>query len=355
MRVPYIKVDQPIGTFYLTAINASLLKQITEVNIRTEEGKGVQRPLKEKRLNEIRAFCREPDATFPTAIVVSVYDEKMQFVQQNEDDSFTIDETQIIGEILDGQHRLEGLAASGKMDSFELPVVLMFNMSPQEKAYIFTTINSKQTKINPSHIVDLQEYSSYRSPQKTAHTIAKALNSMPDSPFYCRLKMLGISNDKQYNATLSQGTFASQLIGLFSRNADADARALRHKEPLKDDPALPLRHYFINEEDSTMLKIIFNCFKAVSNVFVDESKDSNKSVLWKTTGYSAIIRSFPELYRLGERKGTLSVDFFTSVFEEVRDYMTANNIPLTGEQFGGGGKQVQQYLAQWIITATQKG
>lgn len=355
MKVPYIKVEQPIGTFYLTAINASVLKQITEVNIRTEEGKGVQRPLKEKRLGEIRAFCCEPDATFPTAIVVSVYEDKMQYVLQNDDNSFSIDENQVIGEILDGQHRLEGLAASGKIDSFELPVVLMFNMSPQENAYIFTTINSKQTKINPSLIVDLQEYSSYRSPQRTAHAIAKALNSMPDSPFYGRLKMLGISNDKQYNATLSQGTFASQLIGLYSRNADADARALKHNEELKDDPSLPLRHYFINEEDSTMLKIIFNCFKAVSNVFVDETKDANKSVLWKTTGYSAIIRSFPELYRLGERKGTLSVEFFTSIFNEVREYMSVNDIPLTGEQFGGGGKQVQQNLAQWIITATQKG
>lgn len=355
MKIPYIKVEQPIGTFYLTAINASVLKSITEVNIRTDEGDGVQRPLKEKRMNEIKAFCCEPDATFPTAIVVSVYEDKMQYVQQNEDNSFTIDESHIIGEILDGQHRLEGLFASGKMNDFELPVVLMFNMTPQENAYIFTTINSKQTKINPSHIVDLQEYSINRSPQKTAHTIAKALNTMPDSPFYGRLKMLGISTESQENATLSQGTFASQLISLYSKNADADARALKHGELLKDDSSLPLRHYFINEEDATILKIIFNCFKAVSNVFAEESRNASKSVLWKTTGYSAIIRSFPELYRLGERKGTLTVEFFTSVFKDVRAYMEANKIPLTGEQFGGGGKQVQQSLAQWIITATQKG
>lgn len=355
MKIPYLKIEQPIGTFYLTAIKASVLKNITEINIRTDEGEGVQRPLKEKRLNEIKAFCCEPDATFPTALVVSVYDSKMQFIQQNDDSTFTIDDGEIIGEILDGQHRLEGLAASGKMDDFELPVVLMFNMTSQENAYIFTTINSKQTKINPSHIVDLQEYSQNRSPQKTAHTIAKALNTMPESPFYGRLKMLGISTDTQENATLSQGTFAAQLISLYSKNADADARALKHGEPLKDDPTLPLRHYFIREEDATILKIIFNCFKAVSNVFVEESKNASKSVLWKTTGYSAIIRSFPELYRLGERKGTLTVEFFTSIFHEVRVYMEANGIPLTGEQFGGGGKQVQQSLAQWIITATQKG
>lgn len=355
MIIPYLKVEQPIGTFYLSVIKASILKSITEVNIRTLEGDGIQRGLKEKRIKEISAFCKDPNATFPTSIVVSIYDSQREKITIDEvNRTFDIKDDTIIGEILDGQHRLEGLEASGVIENFDLPVVLMFDMSVEENAYVFTTINSKQTKISPSHIIDLQEYSTSRSPQKTAHMIAKALNAMPDSAFCGRLKMLGVSLGGMDNATLSQGTFASQIMQLYSRNPDEDARKIRNNETLKDDVALPLRHYFLAGEDHMMLKILLNCFNALSHVFVDESNDARKSVLWKTTGFSAIVRSFPELYRLGERKKDLSQDFFEDVFKIVRDYMKSNNIPITGEQFGGGGKQVQQNLAQWIITATQQ-
>lgn len=355
MIIPYIKVEQPIGTFYLTSIKASVLKKITEVKIREKDENGIQRNKRKDRIREITAFCNDPDATFPTAVVVGVYSGMEDSIYFNENNTITIDESKVIGEILDGQHRLDGLADSPNIELFDMPVVLMFDLTLEEKAYVFSIINSKQAKINPSLIVDLQEYNTSRSPLKTAHEIAKILNTIPESPFCGRLKMIGTNAEGQNNATLSQGTFASQLLTLFSKNPDEDARLIKRGEKLVDDPNLPLRHYFIDEEDAVILKLMLNCFNAVKNVFPEETANASKSVLWKTTGYSAIIRSFPELYRLGERKGTLTVEFFISVFQKVRTYMETNEIPLTGEQFGGGGKQVQQNLAQWIITATQQG
>lgn len=351
MNIPYITVNQPIGTFYLTSIKASFLERITEVNIRTE-GEGVQRRHKEARIREIATFCKEPNATFPTSIVVSVYPHMKGKIQINEHE-FVISGNDVIGEILDGQHRLEGLKASGAIDDFELPVVLMFDMTSEDNAYVFTTINSKQTKINPSHIVDLQEYSTTRSPYRTAHIIAKAMNTMDGSAFRGRLKMLGFSEEGQFNATLSQGTFASQLVTLISSNPEKDARDIKNNIALIDDNKYPLRQYFIDKDDNVILKIMLNCFNALDKVFHDESKDANKNVLWKTTGFSAIIRSFPELYRLGERKKDLSESFFISVFSKVRRYMQEHNIALTGANFGGGGKQVQKNLTQWIVSATQ--
>lgn len=348
---PYISVEQPIGTFYIVSLPSKLLKDVTEVKIRDIENNGVQRPLKESRLKDISEYCSDSNATFPTSVVVSVYDNGTVLI--NNDGTISIDETQTIGQVLDGQHRIEGLNASGKMEAFQIPVVLMFDMTPELNAYVFSIINSKQTKINPSHIVDLYEFSTFRSPGKTAHMIAKALNSMPESPFYNRLKMLGISSVGQENATLSQGTFAKQLMTLYSRNSEEDAKLLKEGIALKADKALPLRQYFIDEEDSVILKIIINCFGALAKVFVEESANAKKSILWKTTGFSAIIRSFPELYRLGELKKDLSESFFISVFTKVRQYMQDNNIALTGEKFGGGGKQVQQNLTQWIVSATQ--
>lgn len=74
---------------------------------------------------------------------------------------------------------------------FNLPVVLMFNLTMEEKAYVFSIINSTQTKVSMSLIYDLFDLSKTRSFQKTAHEIARSLNKMNNSPFFNRLKMLG--------------------------------------------------------------------------------------------------------------------------------------------------------------------
>lgn len=353
ITISCIKVDQPIGRFYLTVLPASILNRITDVDPRDFENEtGVQRPEKNNRIREISEYCRDPDATFPTAIVVSVYNNKLQYcVLDDDNNTLTIDESQIVGQIIDGQHRLKGIAQSGNIDSFDIPVVFMFNMTPKENAYVFSIINSKQTKVNPSHIVDLLSLTDERSPQKTAHEVAKALNTMPESPFYNRLKMLGYNAPGQENATLSQGTFAAQLITLISKNPDEDARRIKRKEQLQADVTLPLRDYFIEGQDEIILKLMFNCFNAVRKVFPDEYRDSKQYVLWKTTGFSAIIKSFPELYRAGERGHDLTESFFVKAFMQVKDLLEEKKVSLTGEKFGGGGKQVQQLLAQYIVEA----
>ena len=87
----------------------------------------------------------------------------------------------------------------------------MFDLTEEEKAYVFSIINSKQTKVSSSLIYDLFSLSQHRSPTKTAHEIARALNRNTESPFYKRLKMLGKKIEGEDKATLSQGTFVKYL------------------------------------------------------------------------------------------------------------------------------------------------
>ena len=79
-------------------------------------------------MNKISKYCEDPDATFPTPIIVSVYSDVMV-----EDDGhvfrFNIPEGVRIGDVIDGQHRLMGIAKSGYSDRFKLPVAMMFIMS----------------------------------------------------------------------------------------------------------------------------------------------------------------------------------------------------------------------------------
>ena len=205
LELPYLEYEQPIGTFYMTVIEAERLINIVDIKRRGDSiingfslwnGKpenreeGVQRQQSEERVNKISKYCEDPDATFPTPIIVSVYS-RTRVEDNGHFFSFNIDEDERIGDVIDGQHRLLGIAKSGYSSRFKLPVALMFNMTIEEKAYIFSTINSTQTKVSMSLIYDLFDLSTKRSPQKTAHEIARSINKMEMSPFHNRLKMLG--------------------------------------------------------------------------------------------------------------------------------------------------------------------
>lgn len=361
LELPYIEYEQPIGTFYMTVVDADLLIHVVDIirrgdkavsgyslwnnkPINTEEG--VQRQQSDERVNKISKFCSDPDATFPTPIIVSVY-QQARVVDEGRTFVFDIDEEERIGDVIDGQHRLLGIAKSGYGSNFKLPVALMFNMNVEEKAYIFSIINSTQTKVSMSLIYDLFDLSTKRSPQKTAHEIARSLNKMDSSPFCNRLKMLGKKESDQYFATLSQGTFVKQLLTLISKDPDDDSSRIKRNLPLARYN-LPFRDYFINGQDDVILKILMNCFTALKNEFPEEWLYPLKNVLWKTTGYGAIIKAFPYLYERGVKEKDLSLEYFKCCFSKLHSYMKYRNEDFSNRYFSGGGEQLQQKLAGYI-------
>lgn len=364
IELSYLEYEQPIGTFYMTVIEAERLVNIVDIKRRGNSvingfslwnGKpenreeGVQRQQSEERVNKISKYCEDPDATFPTPIIVSVYP-GTRVEDNGHSFLFNIDEDERIGDVIDGQHRLLGIAKSGYSSKFKLPVALMFNMTIEEKAYIFSTINSTQTKVSMSLIYDLFDLSTKRSPQKTAHEIARSMNKMEMSPFQNRLKMLGKKEKDQYFATLSQGTFVKQLMTLISKDPDEDCSRIKRGMALSTYK-LPLRQYFIEDRDDVILKIMINCFTALKEEFIEEWKDPSKNVLWKTTGYGAIIKAFPYLYEKGVKNKDLSQDFFRDCFAKLRLYMEHMKIDFSNKYFSGGGEQLQQNLAGYIKNA----
>ena len=218
-----IEVNQPIGTFYLGALKASKLIGITKTN-RRELGEGVQRELSKARVKGIQQYCQDPDATFPTPIILAIETTGKTYIQESKSAKgiyeFVFSEDSTIAEILDGQHRIEGIRSCETVDELELPIVIMCDLTEEEKAYVFSTINRNQVKVDKSLIYDLFELSEKRSPYKTCHEIARILNSKPSSPFYRRLKMLGKKGG--VTESLSQGTFVEYLCNLISRKPKED-------------------------------------------------------------------------------------------------------------------------------------
>ena len=347
--VSYIEVQQPIGTFYLCAIPAKELLAIVKVDERTTlDDDGVQREQSKERITKIGQYCSDPDAVFPTPIVVSVRESNEVIVNESEH-TISYPEDKIIGSVLDGQHRLWGIEQSVYRDKFILPVVFMFDLTKEEEAYIFATINSNQRKVNMSLIFDLYENSRHHSPGKTAHYIARTLNSQKESPFFNRLKMLGKKEEGQEKATISQGTFAKAIVTLISKRPDEDTIRVKRGEPLIPDSSLPFRDFYIQEKDTVIAKILFNCFNALKYVFPEEWENPDDYVLWKTTGFLGIIKAMPQMYDLGKINRTLEEKFFIKCFEAFKDKLKEKGKTLNSKHFPGGGDQVQAMFADLLV------
>lgn len=345
-----IEINQPIGSFYIGKISSTDLIKISKV-IRRKNNTGTQRELQEKRVREIAKYCDDPDATFPTPIVLSMKSEDIECMEETSMPGvyeLNYGDKVEIAEILDGQHRIEGIKAASSFET-EMMVAIMFDLTEEEKAYVFSTINSNQKKVDKSLIYDLFGVSEDRSPYKTCHEIARIMNSSEDSPFYNRLKMLGKKSGEM--EFLSQGTFVTYMLKLITNTPQEDMINIKNGKKIKENSKFIFRDYFSNEKDNIILKILMNYFGAASEVFQKEWS-SKEYILTKTTGYGALIKTLPLYYSQGEQKQDLSKEFFKSIFEKAKIIIAQENIELTSLDIGSG-EQAQNTLASLLKRAVE--
>ena len=177
-----IKVKQPIASFYIAKINSSDLLSMSSVDrrhiVNDDEILGIQRELKPEKVRQIKKYLSTIEATFPNSIIVNVKEEDVDYVDENEirlrrkEDTFTI---------IDGQHRLAGFEGYNGRE-FELIVTIFIGLSINQQAEIFSTINSQQTKVDPSLNVSLVLSDPYFTPKKMIVEIAQSFNYDKESP-----------------------------------------------------------------------------------------------------------------------------------------------------------------------------
>lgn len=334
MKINVISFDQPAGSFLLSAMNAVELIRISKAdprkfdNISMETIGGIQREPSKKRIKEIAEYSNTVDATFPTPILLALNSTDYEVLGDNE--------IEIIGDhiadIVDGQHRILGLQESKRASDFIIPVVFILDATEEQKALIFATINGKQTKVPASIIYDLFGVTKTRSPQRTAHEIARAMNSTESSPWYRRLKMLG-KKTKGSMESLSQGTFIHFLLPHISSDPVTDMDILRRGELPPARANCVFNNYWRSEKDSTILKVLINVFAAAKECWSIEWDDPDNYILTKTTGFSGIMRALPDLFNYGKKKGDLSYDYFLSVFKRVKHKMNEKGEQLSSKHF----------------------
>jgi DGQHR domain-containing protein len=340
VEFPCMMIEQPVGSFYIGVMPWKTLLDIAYFDVRrivrerrdVETYLGIQRELRNDRVEELKQYVNFKDASFPTGIVIAVeadcaaYDEqrKIMTLMNNMDTEIPGERVffRDIARVIDGQHRIAGLEGFAG-ERFDLPVVVLIGMDIADQAYIFSTVNLAQTKVNPSLAYDLYELAQARSPQKTCHNIAVALDQHQKSPFYLKIKRLGVATEGRFNETLTQATFIKSLMPYISRAPLHDRDILLRggqlsKATNREIRTLIFRNMFVDEDDLKIMDVVWNYFEAIKNKWPKgwgEMVPGN--MLNRTNGFRGFMRFLRPAYlhvsSLGNVPSTVK---FSEVFEK---------------------------------------
>lgn len=307
LEINVFPIEQPGGTFYYGKCKAQDLLGKLNVIRRSTNADGVQRDLTGRRTREIADYLSTADAVLPTPLVITVESAELH----TDEHGFQVmqiptREGSPWGEIIDGQHRYEGLKSAAPFHQYEVPVCIFVNLMVEDKATVFGTINSNQVKVPKSYIYDLFDYTDKNTPTKFGHDVCKTLNYDQDGPLSRRIKMLGRKlNDTE---VLSQGALVDAIVPLISKNEKQDDRSARDNQPIQPDPSLPLRQLYVEGNTIVFSKIVRNYLQALKEV---AGENWEKYVL-RSVGMKVFMRILGYVAKRGLDEGNLSRDFFHS-------------------------------------------
>lgn len=395
VKIPVLKVQQKKSEFYIGMMPARDLVEIAYADVRrladeqrdVERYLGIQRPVNPTRIKQIKKYLTSPDAKFPTGIIVAVDEKCAQFsddgsalilhpfVPEEDSDAEPIPYNKI-AKVLDGQHRLAGFLDESRNWSFdfdpglpfELGVVIFVGADLATQAEIFATVNLAQTKVNRSLVYDLQDLAEARSPFKTGHDVAVALDEIEASPFFERIKRLGVRTEGRDKETITQAAFVESLVyrlisfdPIVDRNTLLDGDRLPYPTP-EDLAKRPFRKLFVTgrEGDVDIIEIVSNYFKAVAAKWPDQWNNPNRkgNIVAKSNAFKAFMRYLKDIYPEASGGDFISIpstDDFGKFFQHIDlnddDFNKKNFVPgssgesmfyklLTGEK--GANDFIQQ-------------
>lgn len=338
-----LEVRQPIGTFYVGALYADDLVDMSWADIRRLEDRaldeylGIQRTLSDARVRELADYVRTVDATFPTSIIVSVKSSDAEFDEVKAAMSLPVRDN--VAKIIDGQHRIAGLKTL-RGSAFMVNVTIFVDMDIADQANVFSTINLAQTKVSKSLVYDLYAYAKAPSPQKTSHDIARLMNKESGSPFKGRIKVLGVATPGEKKETLTQAAFVDRLIPYITDAPLVDRDLLKRGQTLSVTPPERIRELIFREmfrtgRDQDIALTLWNYFSAVRSVWPAAWNSVEPgNVLNRTTGFSGLMRFLGTIYNAFGKPGSVPpIEHFAEILER----SSLRETDFTTERFKPGG------------------
>ena len=192
-----VVITQNERKFFLTMMRARDLIQISYASVRNkdaEEG-AVQRLLNPRRIDSIKEFTIN-GGDYPSCIVLNWVDGKHKLSIANS--KITVPVVDRVAQIIDGQHRVEGIRAAikakPKIGELEIPVAFYERLTTQQCADIFLSINTEQKPVPRSLVFDLYGVASQHVIDPAAvraRDIATSLNEQEGSPFKDLIRLPG--------------------------------------------------------------------------------------------------------------------------------------------------------------------
>ncbi len=313
-----IRATQPIGDIFIASIPFRILIRISHFDVRrilqqdrdVERYLGIQRPLEDKRVKSLSEYVNYGDASFPTSVILAIDEEFAYFDEASNTmtvSNIKADESEPsiaigrLARVLDGQHRIAGLRAF-EGETFDVPVTIFVGADISDQAHIFATVNLEQTKVHKSLVYDLFSLARTRSPQKTCHNIAVALDRDRRCALYRRIKRLGFATEGRIFEPITQATFVESLMPYLSNAPKKDRDLLlRGKELQKlfgdDLYKMPFRNLFIDNQDLNITEIVANYFDAVRSKWPDAWNETGRGMMLnRTNGFIALMRFLRNAY-----------------------------------------------------------
>jgi DGQHR domain-containing protein len=315
IKLDGLVVSQPIGEFYVVVIEPGQLTSIAFADVRKLDDReldtylGIQRNLDKKRVAEIKQYVKGIDATFPTSVLLAIDADNAEWDESARKLTILSDESGDFGEIakiLDGQHRVAGLE-DYRGPTFQLCVCIFIGADIADQASIFSTVNLAQTKVSKSLVYDLYDYQKARSPQKTAHNIAIAMDRKVGSPYEGKIKRLGFATKP--GQMITQATVVEELMRLITRTATQDRQDLMKGKKLASVTGdelrkTPFRKMFVAGKDSDIALNMLNFFLAVKTTWPGAWDGSKGMILPKTNGFKSLMWALGMWYAENTKDGT---------------------------------------------------
>ncbi len=368
MILPYITLQQRGEVFFLCKLNADTLVKHLNFHFRepyselktskeiedhekyiqklqkagielssTEEG--IQRRVQIDRIKNIKDFIESNETNFlPSNVLLSADVSELQDFENNylsyedkQTGAFKFPDNFYFS-IIDGQHRLAGLALveSSIRKEMEIPIVLFLNVSRPVASKLFADINGKQKSVSKSLIYDLSATDENNTLIKRFQRICSSFYQDREGPLYRQIKMLGIGH-----GSISQAFFIDYTMEAIDRTSlkKAEPQEIYNQlfkyfrafqETFPDDWPVPRdlkSHKELEEHEEMVLKY-------------------RKSQLLKTNGFGAILKLFPDVYH--QTKG--NSDKFKLLISRLHEY------DWTLPQATGTGKGIQGKIKDELKT-----
>jgi DGQHR domain-containing protein len=317
---PAAIVKQGKLTLYATSLKvADLITQnfysIERLDPENANQKGYQRLLNHGRAKKLADYIVNGQDTLDAFLPTSIFLATDKNIVLNANNTIDID-VKVIGpfNVVDGQHRVEGLKMAAEKDhrvlNFEVPVNIAINLSEIEQMCHFLIVNTTQKSVEEgvaqrirarlTKAMDVEETPNlpkwiYNSVQKgeddKALQYVDFLNSDSESPWKNKIKM---ANDDDSDGSINQKSYV---------------KAIKKYILVANNPV------FNTENEDKQHKIFLNYWKAITNILGTEEP----TVLFKYNGVELFCKFcvpfFSKMVNAPDYKVKTMQDLLQNVFD----------------------------------------